>query len=147
MKFALFLSAIALAGCSTASRMNIVDLNHYVIDCNKRDEQLAFLQRQMPTRNERYSNAMQMTSPVGTISSIANGTYAEDRATFDRKQEATARVIIYQIEAYCPTPKPKPQGCTTVLEQMPSGASQGTRCYRGTNPKPVINKWEALVDR
>ena len=143
MKYVLALFAIlCFSGCTTTSKMNVVDLNYYQIDCERRDEQLAFLRRQMPTKNERIINGLQMTSVIGTVSSISNGTYAEERATFDRRQEAIARLIIYQIEAYCPAPTPKPQGCVHIREDMPAGSSQGARCYSGGNTTPVVNRWE-----
>lgn len=145
MRLLLVTLAIALSGCTTASRMNVVDLNYYQIDCNKREEQLAFLRGQIPTRNERYMNAMQMTSPTGVVTSMINGTYTEDRATFDGKQASIARDKIRTILWNCPVAPKPPQGCVTVTEQMPSGSSQGTQCYQKNKAAPV-NRWEALVD-
>lgn len=147
MKLSLSVVGIAvLSGCTTTSNMAVDDLNYFQIDCNRREEQLAFLRRQMPTQDDRLVNGLRMTSPVGLVATMVDGTYKEERATFDRKQEAIARVIIHQIESYCPRPKPRPQGCVTVTEQMPSGNSQGTRCYYSNNPNARTNRWEALVD-
>jgi hypothetical protein len=142
MKYALVLSVIMMSGCTTAAKMNVADLNYFQIDCNRRDEQLAFLQRQMTSSNERLVNGLRMTSPIGVVGSIIDGTYEQERATYDRKNDAIARTLIYQINANCPRPEPKPQGCTTISEQMPSGYSQGSRC----NIRNRINRWEALVD-
>ena len=140
--FFILIAFLCITGCTTSSRMNVVDLNYYQIDCERRDEQLAFLRGQMPTKNERIINGLQMTSVIGTVSSISNGTYQEDRAVFDRRQESIARLIIYQIEAYCPAPKPKPQGCIHINEDLPAGSSQGARCYSGGNTTPIVNRWE-----
>ncbi len=143
MKPLLISSLLLLTACSTPAKMDIVDLNYYQIDCNRREEQLAFLQRQMTTSNERLVNGLRMTSPLAVAGSILSGTYEQERATYDRRNDAAARLLIHQINSYCPQNVPaKPQGCTTVLEQMPSGNSQGTRC----NIRNRTNRWEALVD-
>lgn len=142
MKYLLLLLAVLATGCTTPSRMNVVDLNHYQIDCSRREEQLAFLKSQMPTKNDRYINALRMTSVVGTASSMANGTYNEERATFDRRQEAIARLIIYQIESQCPELPRQPQGCIHINEDLPAGSSQGARCYSSEKTTPIVNRWE-----
>ena len=144
MKYLILLSVLLFAGCSTTtpSRMSLDDLNYYQIDCSRRDEQLAFIRSQMPTRNERYMNALQMTSMIGVASSIHNGTYADDRGTFDRRQESIARVIIHQIEFNCPPLPPQPQGCVHIREDMPAGSSTGARCYSDGKTTPIVNRWE-----
>lgn len=138
----IFLLAMLVSACTTPSKMNVVDLNYYQIDCNQQEEQLAFLQRQMPTRNERYINALRMTSMTGSILSVSDGTYMEERATFDRRQEAIARLIIYQIHSQCPPPKPKPQGCVHINENLPAGSSSGARCYQSGSTTPAVNRWQ-----
>lgn len=145
MKLALLLLLAILAGCTTPSRMDVADLNHYRIDCDRREEQLAFLHSQIPTREERMNSTLRITSITGTIASMVDGTYQEERAVIDRKQESIARLTIYQIETYCPKPVAKPQGCTHINESFPAGTSQGARCYQKSNPKPVVNRWE-MVD-
>lgn len=150
MRLLLAISLLSLAGCgttTTTSRMDVIDLDHFQIDCKYRDEQMAFLRGQIPTVNERWKNALRITSPTGSVVAMANGTYYEERAMFDRKQEYIAKNLIRTIHDWCPETKARPQGCVTVTEQLPSGNGQGTKCYRGTDPKPVINKWEAIVDR
>lgn len=149
MRLVLAISLLALAGCSTTttSKMDVVDLNRFQIDCKYRDEQIAFLQGQIPTVNDRWRNALRITSPVASAVSIADGTYYEERAMFDRRQEHIAKNLIRTIHDWCPAPVARPQGCVTVTEQLPSGNGQGTKCYRGNNPKPVVNRWEAIVDR
>lgn len=142
MKYLIIMMAFFATGCTTSSRMNVVDLDYYQIDCSRREEQLAFLKQQMPTKNERIINGLAMTSVVGTVSSIANGSYQEDRATFDRKQQAIARIKIYQIESQCPELPRQPQGCIHINEDLPAGSSQGARCYSGQNTTPIVNRWE-----
>ena len=144
MKLLFVLLAVLLSGCTTPARMNVQDLNHYKIDCSRRDEQLAFLQSYFPTPNERIVNGMRMTSPTGAVYTMIDGTYYEERAMFDRRQEGIARVIIHQIHSYCPAPAPKPQGCVHINETFPAGSSQRARCYQTANPKPVVNRWEVV---
>lgn len=146
MKALIVLSLIVLTGCSTTSRMNVEDLNHFKIDCSKREEQLTFLRRQMPTRDDRYVSAMRATSPMGVITTIADGTYYEDQAMYKRRQESIVRDFIRTIEHYCPQPVQQVQGCVHINESFPSGDAQGARCYQSRNLRPVVNRWEALVD-
>jgi hypothetical protein len=149
MRLLLAISLLTLAGCSTTttSRMDVVDLNHFQIDCKYRDEQIAFLQGQIPTENDRWKSAFRITGPVGAVTALIDGTYHEERATLDRRQEYIAKGIIRTISNWCPVLTAQPQGCVTVTEQLPSGNGQGTKCYRGSNPIPVVNRWEAIVDR
>jgi hypothetical protein len=144
MKLLFVLAAAFLAGCTTPSRMDVQDLNHYKIDCSRREEQLAFLQGFFPTPNERIVNGLRITSPLGIVDTTADGTYYEERAMYDRRQESAARVIIHQIHSYCPAPQPQPQGCVHINETFPTGSSQGARCYQKSNPKPVVNRWEVV---
>jgi len=144
MKLLFVFAAVLLAGCTTPSRMNVQDLNHYQIDCSRREEQLAFLQGFFPTPNERIVNGLRITSPLGIVDTTADGTYYEERAMYDRRQESIARVIIHQIHSYCPAPRPQPQGCVHINETFPAGSSQGARCYQKSNPKPVVNRWEVV---
>lgn len=146
MKLLSLLLAIAvLSGCTTTSKMNVADLNHYQIDCNNREEQLTFLKQQFPNGKDRLVNAMRVTSPGGILLSVHDGTYQEERAIFDRKQQAIARVIIREIEMYCPV-QPKVQGCLHLDETFPAGSSQGAKCYQNGSAKPVVSRWE-VIDR
>lgn len=147
MKLILLLLSAFLAGCATPSRMDVVDLNHFRIDCDRQEEQLAFLRSQIPTREDRMNSALRITSITGSVAAMVDGTYHEERAVVDRKQESIARLTIYQIQTYCPKPVAKPQGCVHVNESFPAGTSQGARCYQQSNPGPVVNRWEMIDPR
>ena len=147
-KLLLAISALAvLSGCSTTTpaNMDVVDLNYYRIDCSRQEEQLAFLQRQIPTRQDRLNNGLRMTSVAGSVQSVVEGTYTENRATFDQRQQAIADNLIVSIRRHCPKPQPRPQSCLTITESMPSGASGGTQC-RLPNGKPALTRWEAFTN-
>lgn len=147
MKTLLFTVAVlTLTGCTTAAKMDVEDLNYFRVDCSKRNDQLAFLERQIPSRDDRFVNSMRMTSPVGVIVSAFNGTYHEDYAMLNDRQQNITRTLIYQIKSHCPEIVPNQSQCTHINETFPSGSSQGARCYQKSQPKPVVNRWE-LVDR
>lgn len=150
MKTKLLLAAAviaALSGCTTTTpaNMDVVDLNYYQIDCKRREEQMAFLQRQIPSQHDRLVNGLRMTSVSGSVQSAFEGTYTENRATFDRRQQAIADNLILSIRRHCPAPEPKPQSCLSIRENMPSGASGGTQC-RTPNGKPAVTRWEAFTN-
>ena len=143
MKLLLAICGIAvLSGCSTASRMDVEDLNYFRVDCSRRHEQLAFLERQMPSQSERYINGMRMTSPISVFISVVDGTYYESRAMYNDRQQDIARTLIYQIKSHCPELQAKPQGCTHISESFPSGSAQGALCYQRAQSTPVVSRWE-----
>lgn len=147
----------ALSGCATTSQSNydVVDLNYYKVDCNKRDQELAFLKRQFATPFQKLMNGLRMTGMIGTALTVADGTYTEQMAMFNGEQEAIARALIRDIEWHCPTPEvkivnPESQGCIKINESMGNGMSIGTICKQNSNGnkngKPIPNRWEAMVD-
>lgn len=144
MKLLAVLSLVLVTGCTTTSKMNIVDLNHYKIDCARKEEQLAFLQRQFPSEQDRWTNAFRMTSVVGTAMSVNDGTYLEERATFDNRQQAVARYLIYQIRNNCRNDIQRAQGCTHINEEMPSGSAQGAVCYQNRQSTAVVKRWGVI---
>ena len=76
-----------------------------------------------------------------------NGTFSEDYAMFNGKQELAARVSIRQLETYCfdEVVPQKKQGCVSVNENTKAGASAGAQCRPAGSTKP-ITRWEAMVD-
>ena len=137
---------VSLAGCTTTSRMDVEDLNYFRVDCSKKYDQLAFLEKQIPGRDERFVNSMRMTSPIGAVVSVVNGTYYEDHAMFNDRQQNIAKTLIYQIRSHCPDPVPTQTQCTHINENFPSGSSQGARCYQKSVARPVVDRWE-VIDR
>lgn len=145
MKALIALSLIAVAGCTTTSRMDIADLDHFRIDCSRREEQLAFLERQFPGQGDRMINAFRVTSVVGTAASMYDGTYHEERALYENKHAAVARLLIFQIKSNCYSAPKRPQGCVHVNEELPSGSAQGAVCYRDRQSTAVVKRW-GVVD-
>ena len=144
---ATLLIPLALIGCSTTNRMPTEDLRYFKPDCSRKDEQLRWLNAQMPSRGEAQLSSMMVTSFYGTVTSAVNGTYDQHRAVYDRKTQAMIRSYIRELETWCPAPSPKPQSCTQIREDFDVGSSQGVVCYTKGQTRPIVNKWEALVDQ
>ncbi len=125
--------------------MDVVDLNNFQIDCRIGEQQLRFLQTQIPSQNDRLLNGLRMTSLSGNIFSAFEGTYTENRATFDGKQAAIADNLITAIRRHCPPQKPNTPQCLHLEENMPSGESSGTQC-RGRDGRAAMTRWEAMTN-
>ena len=139
---------IAITGCAATDtrRMSMQDLNHFRPDCSRKEEQLRWLQAQMPSRWEQQRDSMAVTSIGGTIWSLADGTYDQRRDVHDRRTQAVIRSYIRDLENYCPNTS-KSAGCVTVRDSTHSGSSQGQRCYDGRRQNPVIDRWQPMVDQ
>lgn len=149
MKSLWLIPLIAVAtGCAATDtrRMSMQDLNHFVPDCSRKEEQMAWLKSQMPTVWEQQRDTMQITSISGTIWSLADGTYDQRRDVHDRRTQAVIRSYIRDLENYCPN-TPRPAGCVTVRDSTQNGSSQGQRCYNGKRARPVIDRWQPMVDQ
>jgi hypothetical protein len=109
----------------TAERMSTDDLNHYQVDCDHAADQRAFLQSQLQ-QISRY-----------------------DANNIDR---AIILSLLSNME-YCSTEKQVVAvGCLHVREDMRSGSSMATICNGdpnglSTSERPVVNRWDPLVDK
>lgn len=90
-----------LAGCTTTARMDFQSINQFRVNCAKKYEQLEFLQSQWPSQNDRLINGLMITSSVGFVSSVADGTYEERRHLNDGRYTAVLRLLIDQVKQ-CP---------------------------------------------
>lgn len=124
-------------------RMDLADLNHFIPDCSRKSEQMAFLESQLPSRWEQQKDTLAMTSVGGTIWTMFDGTYDQRRNIHDRRTQAVVRSYMIDLDR-CPT-EIKPAGCVTVRDSTNAGASQGRRCYDGSNQNPVVDHWEPMV--
>jgi hypothetical protein len=131
MKSTIILSLLALTGCANNTiwynppdqSMSTYDLDRFKWSCDNAADQYAFLQTQL--RN---------TTPFPL--------------------DAQRRSIIYknmgEMKMSCGPQLAKPAKCVHVQEDMPQGTGQATVCNtaRGLGPleRPVVNRWEAIVD-
>jgi hypothetical protein len=88
--------------CTTPARMSYQDLNHFKVDCNRRDEQWQFLESQKYSQLDRIKVTLQMTSVVGLASNAANGTYQDSADTINFRHEAMIKHIQREIRQQCP---------------------------------------------
>lgn len=95
------LAGVAVSACTTPERMSANDLSHYKIDCNRRYEQHQFLESQRYTDNQRLILAGQMTSGIGIINNIWNGTAADSSAGMDGEHEAMIKAQQRQLRQRC----------------------------------------------
>jgi len=100
-------ASLILTGCASApgtrvALMPLQDLEKFVVDCNNKDEQIAFLKRQIPDPIWRTTNYQIVNSTGGAIYRIADGTYSERRNHAQGWNQAVARRKINYLETWCP---------------------------------------------
>lgn len=91
----------SLAACTTPTRMSADDLSNYKIDCNNRYKQHEFLESQKYSDNERLVLAGQMTSALGIIANVWNGTAADSSAGMNGEHEAMIKAQQRQLRQRC----------------------------------------------
>jgi hypothetical protein len=125
------ISAVGLTACANNTvwwnppdqGMQVSELDYYKWNCDRPEEHVAFLRGQLATTTA---------------------------FPFDEQRRAIIYYNLNQIENTCPPPNPRPAGCVNVREDMTRGTGQATVCNLGRlRPleRPVVNKWEAIVDR
>lgn len=92
---------IVLGACTTQAGMSRHDIDNMKANCANQREQIAFLQRQYPDKNQELSNGMIITSSLGLASSIVDGTYTERREMFEGAYTNAVRLKIQQIREQC----------------------------------------------
>ena len=147
MRILLIGAVLVMSGCSTTQNMSMNDLDYFKPDCTRRDEQMRWLASQMPTQNEYMINRMTTTSLEGVLWTKADGTYEQKQAIASGRYPMVIQAHMDYLRRHCPTPRPRPAGCVTVREDMTSGSAVGQRCQNGRDVRPVINRWEPLVDK
>ena len=98
-----FLPIIVLAcvGCTTTATMDRQTMNSMRINCDKKQEQIDFIQSQEPSLRDRWVNTNIITSWFGFLSSNRDGTY-DHRMEIDNGSITNAvRIQTYMIEKAC----------------------------------------------
>lgn len=85
---AIIVFCLLQTACATPTRMSADDLANFQYDCNKREEQYRFLESQKYSDNERLMVALQMTSILGIVSNMYNGTAEDSSAAMRGEHEA-----------------------------------------------------------
>ena len=92
---------VLLAGCTTTARMSHREISYMQIDCTKKQQQLDFLRSQWPSENERIVNGLMITSSMGFINSVVDGTYQERKDWMDGYLINALRMKIRTIREQC----------------------------------------------
>jgi|688.fasta_scaffold235047_5 hypothetical protein len=99
--YLIILAAVAQTACTTPVRMSANDLSNYKINCDQRNEQYQFLESQRYSDNQRFILAGQMTSILGIVSNVWNGTAADSSAGMDGEHEAMIKAQQRQLRQRC----------------------------------------------
>ena len=100
-KTLMVLACLVQAACTTPERMSADDLANYKIDCNRRYQQHDFLESQKYSDNDRLVLAGQMTSALGIIANVWNGTAADSSAGMNGEHEAMIKAQQRQLRQRC----------------------------------------------
>lgn len=87
-------------GCTTTARMTTQELGAMKIDCTQKQQQLDFLRSQFITGDEYMVNGLMLSSSLGYVSSVADGTY-QQRQDFLDGYNSGVRLKIDQIKSIC----------------------------------------------
>jgi len=90
----------SLIGCTTTARMTREEISSMRFDCARKQQQLDFLKSQMITGDEYLINGLIVTSSIGYVSSIADGTYQQRRDFMDG-YNGGIRLKIDQLKSVC----------------------------------------------
>ena len=93
--------AALVAGCAFNPRMNYDDLNTFKIDCSKKYEQIAFLESQLPTQNERFGAAL-TRGLITELPAHFRGEKSEHSRLVDGDYGFVIRFQISALERHCP---------------------------------------------
>ena len=142
---ALALSSSAHAWTTDAYRMDINDLDTFVVDCSVKEQQLAFLASQLPNRWEVFKNDMFGNSLLQKAIWQYNGTYENHKAVRDRRQLGVIKFLMHDIVYGCnwqqPVQKVSAQ-CVQTTDDTIYGKVVSKQCWDGNADHPVIDNWE-----
>ena len=76
---------LLMTGCSASTTptysMPVRDLNHYQVDCSKKEEQIRFIQSMRPSNQQRNTSAVLSTIPFAWLADAGNRGGHEDVAS------------------------------------------------------------------
>lgn len=92
---------ILSSACTTPMRSSVDNLANFQINCNKRQEQWDYLEKQRYTDNQRFLLGSQMTSLLGIFSNAYNGTAGDSSAGMRGEHEAMIKAKQRQLRQQC----------------------------------------------
>lgn len=99
-KYVPLIILLGISGCTTTARMTREELSNMKIDCTQKQQQLDFLRSQSVTGDEYLINGLMISSTIGYINSVADGTYQQRRDFLDG-YNGGIRLKIDQIKSVC----------------------------------------------
>jgi len=94
------LIVVLAAGCTTTARMTRQEIDNMGFDCEHKQQQIAFLQKQMISGDEYIVSGMMVSSVLGYVATNADGTYQQRRDFLDGYNSGI-RLKIDQIRNVC----------------------------------------------
>lgn len=117
-KILILMLCVTTWGCARQATMQFSDLNHFVVNCNQAEQQMAFLQKQ-------YANTSE----------------------FNRRQRAVISQAMREIRSYCMPKVNQDSGCLTVQEQLNASPAVSVVCRARGQKRAYINIWETEIDK
>jgi hypothetical protein len=93
--------AVLSTACTTPMRASVDNLDNFVINCDRRQEQWDYLEKQKYNTNQRLVCAAQMTSALGIISNVWNGTADDTSSCINGEHEAMIKQKQRQLRQQC----------------------------------------------
>lgn len=99
-KYVPLITVLVISGCTTTARMTRQELGSMTIDCAQKQQQLDFLRSQFISGDEYLINGFMISSSLGYVNSVADGTYQQRRDFLDG-YNGGIRLKIDQIKSVC----------------------------------------------
>lgn len=90
-----------VAGCATTAQEERESLLAEPINCAVAEEDIATLEAAKPSRGERARSALQTVTPVGALTSVAQGSYRDRASVLLGRTENELDARIAEIEQTC----------------------------------------------
>lgn len=97
----LIVAAITLSGCTTTARLSHRDIEKMPINCERKEEQLAFVRSQFPSPSDQFLSGLMVTSTLGFLNTHRDGTYKDRMDLLNGVTTNSIRIKIEQIEQVC----------------------------------------------
>lgn len=90
-----------MSGCTTTATMDRQTMNSMNINCDKKQEQIDFIQSQQLSLRDQWVNTSIVTSWFGFLSANNDGTYKQRMEIQDGSVSNAIRIQTYMIEKAC----------------------------------------------
>ena len=91
----------ALSACSVTPRRSVAEVNAAPVDCDKSTEQLAMLDEEMTTTQERFASGVASVVPSLAVISILAGRFKTNVAVATGQYKEALERKVVEIELQC----------------------------------------------